>query len=239
MKTSAKINEIERELRKTASKKNQALVQRFFKTGENSYASHDTFIGVSNPRVREVVKKYKDISYTDIAYFVKSPIHEFRLFGLLVLVARYKKDKEKVYKFYLRNIKYVNNWDLVDVSTPHVIGEYILENKKERKNIEKMCRSKDLWERRISILACWPQIKQKDFDMFFRIAERLMGYSHDLIHKALGWMLREVYKKDPMQCKGFIKKYYVQIPRTTLRYAIEKMPEKERQHYLLMWQEHY
>lgn len=156
----------------------------------------------------------------------------------MALVQKYKKEKTKTYNSYLKNINHINNWDIVDISTPHIIGNYILENKNQRNKIEKLHKSKNLWKRRISVLATFPQIKNKEFTMPLRIIKNLLKDKEDLIHKATGWALREIYKKDQKTCEAFIKENYTNIPRTTLRYAIEKMPEQKRKHYLLMWKQY-
>lgn len=228
----SKIKEIEKQIKLEASHPPSNNASSF-KTGKGEYSEGDIFLGIPNPVIRNIAKNNKDISYEDISYFIKSPIHEHRLFAVICLVAKYKKDKEKVYKLYLSKIKYVNNWDIVDLSTPHIIGQYILENKEERSKIEHMCESKNMWFRRISVLATFPQIKKKDFDMALRIIKRLLSDKEDLIHKACGWALREIYKKDSLVLEKFLKENYDSIPRTTLRYAIEHMEETKRKKYLL------
>ncbi len=225
------IDNIEKIL-KAESKNNLINSHRFFKTDVGEYAEKDVFLGISSPFIRNVVKKYRDISYDDLNYFMQSPIHEYRLFAVLVLVYKYKKEPDNVYNFYISKIDYVNNWDIVDLSTPHIIGEYILKHSEDIRKIEEMCIDSSLWKRRISVLATFPQIKKGEFDMAFRVIKRLLGDKEDLIHKACGWALREVYKKDTLALEKFLQENYSSLPRTTLRYAIERMDEVKRKEYL-------
>ena len=181
--------------------------KRAFKTNKGEYAEKDIFLDVPNPHIRNIVKQYKDnISYEEIQHFIQSEIHEYRLFAVLILVKKYKKENKKVYDFYLKNIEYINNWDIIDITTPHIIGNYILKNKNQRKKITNLSKNKNLWKRRISILSTFPQIKQKEFTMALNIIEELLKDKEDLIHKATGWALREIYKKDQKTCETFIKK---------------------------------
>ena len=220
------------ELQKKTTKRQKQNSERFFKTGPGSYSAHDFFVGINMPAIRSIAQTYIDIKDSELQKLVSSKYHEYRMCGFIILTYRYKRaDKparRKIYNFYIKNLRHVNNWDLVDVTIPNIVGEYIKENKGERKKIENLCTSKDLWERRVSVLACFPMIKDGEFAMFLKIANRLLSDQEDLMHKAVGWMLREVYKKDERVARTFIDKNYVKIPRTTLRYAIEKMDAKER-----------
>ncbi len=219
-------------LKKNSSKKKKQNSERFFKTGKGSYSAHDSFVGITMPVLRDIAKTYEDIKTPELLKLITSKYHEYRMCGFLILTYRYKQaneaEKKKIYTFYYKNLKYVNNWDIVDVTVPNVIGEYIKGHIGERKKIERLSLSKDLWERRISVLSCFPMIKAGEFTMFLRIAKQLLSDKEDLIHKAIGWMLREVYKKDAKVVRVFIEKNYNKIPRTTLRYAIEKMGDEER-----------
>ena len=205
----------------------------FFKTGKGEYSEHDKFIGVAMPDLRRVVKANPDASFKDIQPLLKSKIHEERLLGLLLLVQRYEKSKEKqrVFDFYVKNLSSVNNWDLVDVTVPKVIGAHLVTRK--RTMLYTLAKSKDLWERRISIVATFAFIHKKQYKDTVAISEMLLKDKHDLIHKAVGWALREVGKKDIAVLKKFLKTHAKTMPRTTLRYAIERFDEKTRKHYLI------
>lgn len=196
----------------------------FFKTGKGQYGEGDVFIGVTVPEQRLVAKKYKELPLAEIEKLLHSPIHEHRQTALMIL-ARKKIDKDIV-DFYLDHTNRVNNWDLVDTSAK-ILGDY-LRDKSDRRILLKLARSKSLWERRIAIVATHELIKEHDFTMTFTVAEVLMGDPHDLIHKAVGWMLREAGKRDQAAEEVFLNKYYKVMHRTMLRYAIEKFsPEKK------------
>lgn len=209
---------------------------RFFKTGKGEYGEGDIFLGIKTPDSRKVAKKYQDLTLSELQELLKSKIHTYRSVALFILVQKYQKGDDKtkkaIYRFYLKNTKHVNNWDLVDISAPKIVGYYLLDHPKEKKILYKLARSDDLWEKRISILATLAMIKSKQFSDTFKIAEILLHDPHDLIHKAVGWMLREVGKIDQKQEEVFLKKYYREMPRTMLRYAIERFEEKKRQSYL-------
>lgn len=222
------------ELIKHQRPEKSAFMERFFKTGKGQYGEGDQFLGISMPDQRKVAKKYYKITdYNDIEKLLQSPIHEYRMAGLLLLVYKYEKtseDKEKIYNFYIKHRKAINNWDLVDVTTPNIVGAYLLD--KEKDILYKFAHSKDLWERRISILATFRFIKDNQFKDTIKISKILLKDKHDLIHKAVGWMLRELGKKDLTTLKLFLKKHYKEMPRTMLRYSIERFPEEERKRYL-------
>ena len=230
------MSSVKLQLKKVSSVRRKRINEKFFKTEKGGYSYGDVFIGVRLPELRLIAKKNIDIDKKSLEKLIQSKIHEERLCGLLILVYRYKKgslrDKKDTYKYYLKNIKYVNNWDIVDVTTPNIIGDYLLRNKRERVKIKKLIKSNNLWYRRIAILSNYPLIKSGNFSMFLNIAKPLLKDKEDLIHKALGWMLREVYKKDSKACEKFLKQNYKNLPRTTLRYAIERMPEGKRKKFL-------
>jgi len=206
----------------------------FFKTGKGQYGCGDIFFGVTVPEQRRVAKKYKNLPLTEISKLLQSEIHECRQTALLILVGQYKKADEKkrdiIAKFYLSHSKRVNNWDLVDLSAHSILGQYLL--KRDRKILYKFARSKNLWQRRIAIISTFPLIREGGYDDTLKIAEILLKDSHDLIHKAVGWALREVGNRSPHMEEVFLKKYAPIMPRVTLRYAIEKFPEKKRKKYL-------
>ncbi len=206
----------------------------FFKTGPGEYGEGDKFLGIKMGPQRELAKKFKELNFTDIERLLAGKFHEERMIGLLILVYKYKAGDEsnrgKIYRFYLKNWKSVNNWDLVDVTVPHVVGDYLLNH--DCHVLYEFARSNNLWKKRIAVLATFPFIKQKKFADSLKIAEILLNDTHDLIHKAVGWMLREIGKVDLPMEETFLKKHYQQMPRTMLRYAIEKFPEQKRQKYL-------
>lgn len=206
----------------------------FFKTGKGQYGEGDIFLGVSTPDSRKVAKKFMDLPFEKLIPSLKSKFHEERETALLVLVEKFKKgdekERKKIYNFYLKNTKYVNNWDLVDLTADKIVGVYLID--KDKKILYKLVKSKDLWERRISIIATYHFIKNKKFSDTLKISELLLKDNHDLIHKSVGWMLREIGNRDKKTELTFLKKFYKKMPRTMLRYAIEKFPEKERKKFL-------
>ncbi len=225
---------IQQSLKKAANPKKATGLKMFFKTAPGQYGAGDIFLGITVPETRIIAKKYKDIDLGEIKKIFYSKIHEERLCALLILVDKFKRgdDKERkdIFNFYIKHAKQVNNWDLVDTSAPTVVGGYLLNQ--QRKILYTFARSKNLWEKRIAIIATFAFIKQKQYTDTFRIAEILMHDTHDLIHKAVGWMLREVGNRSGSEEEKFLKKHYKKMPRTMLRYAIEKFPEKKRKVYL-------
>lgn len=211
--------------------------ERFFKTGPGEYGEGDKFWGVKVPDLRRVAKKfYRDCPVAVAFELLKNEVHEVRLTALFVLVYKFEKaalaEREKIAKLYLENARRVNNWDLVDSSAPHILGQYLLERVDERKVLYDLVVSEDLWERRIAVLATFRLINHGDFADFLRLAETLLEDEHDLIHKAVGWGLREVGKRDMAVLESFLEKNIEGMPRTMLRYAIEKMEEVKRKAYL-------
>jgi len=211
------------------------VLSNFFKTDKGQYGEGDIFLGLTVPISRKIALKYKDISISDILFLLKNKIHEVRLVGLLILVYQYKhiesKQKEDNINCYLKNTKYVNNWDLVDQSAYNLLGDYLVHNK--RINIlMKLVNSKSLWEQRIAIVSTYAFIKKGNIKWTMKIAKKFLNNEHDLIHKATGWMLREAGKRNLEELLKFLDKNLSKIPRTMLRYAIEKFPENLRQKYL-------
>lgn len=208
--------------------------QRFFKTGAGEYGEGDRFLGIRVPVLRAQVKKHPAISRSEIQKLLKSPYHEERLLALLFMVREFFKgdeeEKTALYEQYLNNTRYINNWDLVDCSAPQIVGAYLAG--RDRKHLYQLVESKSLWERRIAIMATFHFIKQNEFEDTLRISERLLKDQEDLIHKAVGWMLREVGKRDLQVEEEFLKKHYRKMPRTMLRYAIEKFTKSRRARYL-------
>ena len=229
------IKRVEREFHKYSSKEKADHSARFFKTGIGEYAQGDLFLGVRNPDIYTVVNKFKkEITIDETFYFLQHEIHEYRLFALKVLEYKYKhgndKTKKEIVDIYLNNIKYINNWDLVDLSAPNILGDYLLD--KDRKVLYELVAKDDLWSKRVVILSTLAFIRNDDFYDTLKISEILIDHKHDLIHKAIGWMLREVWKRDNNTAEKFIKDNYDGLARTTLRYAIEKMEEDKRLEFL-------
>ena len=208
--------------------------QRFFKTGKGEYGEGDRFLGIRVPVVRQQVRKFRDAPVNVLVQLLKSPWHEERLFAVLSLADRYKRGSEaeqrKVFDTYLENIDRVNNWDLVDGSAHLIVGPWLEE--RSRKRLYRMAKSRHLWTRRVAIMSTYHYIRNDDFDDTLAIAEILLDDREDLIHKATGWMLREVGNRDRAIESAFLKRHYKQMPRTMLRYAIEKFPETQRKAYL-------
>ncbi len=219
-----------------AANPDKAIVQAgFFKTGAGQYGEGDIFIGVPIPEIRRICKQFlKQVELNDIQTLLNDPIHEVRMLAVLLLVYSFEKADEAgrktIYAFYLANTARINNWDLVDVSAGQIVGCYLFD--KDRAVLYQLAQSDALWEQRIAIIATFYFIKRQQFDDTFALARLLLTHKHDLIHKAVGWMLREVGKKDRTALESFLDSCYQTLPRTLLRYAIEKFPEPLRQHYL-------
>ena len=206
----------------------------FFKTKEGQYAQHDEFIGVTLPNLRKIAKNFNNISFDEIKILLSSRFNEERMLALVILVDQYAKAengvKEYIYMFYIDNIKSVNNWNLVDSSAHFVIGAHLWD--KERDFLVKLAKSENMWERRISIVATWYFIRKKDLDWTFKIAKLLLKDKHDLVHKATGWMLREAGKRNKKKLIAFLDLHALKMPRTMLRYAIERFDQNTRKYYL-------
>jgi len=225
---------IQSELKKVATKKRAESNAWFFKTGKGEYGEGDIFIGVTVPDTRKVAKKFLDLKLSELKKSLSSKFHEERLCALLVLVEKFGKankvEQKQIFDFYLKNIKYVNNWDLVDLSAPKIVGEYLFNKPKEL--LYKFAKSNDLWERRISIVSTFTFIKKNSVQETFSLSKKLLGDGQDLIHKAVGWMLREAGKRNKKLLVEFLENHKSKMPRTMLRYSIEKFNEKERKEFL-------
>lgn len=221
---------IEKELQSKKDPIRAKILSRFFKTGKGQYGEGDIFLGIVVPIQRAIAKKYKDVSLKEIQKLLDSKIHEYRLTGLLVLVEKYKEDKELVYNFYIKNFRNINNWDLVDLTAPKIMGDFLKDKKKDI--LYSLAISDDLWERRISIIVTFAFIKDNDFKDALKISKILLNDKHDLIHKAVGWMLREIGKRDKEVETEFLDKHYRFMPRTMLRYSIEKFNPREKEFYM-------
>jgi len=209
------------------------ILMRFFKTGKGEYGEGDEFLGLMTDETRSVAKKYFDLPLADISKLLASKLHEERVVAVMILAKRFNKadlsGKKEIYDFYFENISGINDWDLVDSSAPIIVGGYLYLSGETREVLYKLVKSNNLWKKRIAMMATFYFIKERDFSDALKIAEILVNDSHDLIHKAVGWMLREVGNRDIGTEEKFLEKYYKQMPRTMLRYAIEKFPEEKRQ----------
>ena len=226
---------IVRELDALKNSEKGIFLQRFFKTGKEQYAEGDIFLGITVPQQRAIAKKYfKEISLKDLGKLLESTIHEHRLTALIMLTLKYAKadeeDKKKLYEFYVAHREYVNNWDLVDSSAGVIMGDYLFD--KPKQFLTFLAKSPNMWDRRIAIIATYGFIKRGRFDETLKIAELLVHDKHDLIQKAVGWMLREVGNRDLEVEERFLQKHYKTMPRTMLRYAIERFDEKKRKLYM-------
>lgn len=256
------LNELKKELRESANPKQAEISQRFFKTGEGQYGEGDFFLGIKVPIQRQIAKKYLSLSFKDLQELLNSKFHEERLIALIILTNQYKKSKKdrlkkrQIFEFYLKNTSRINNWDLVDLSAPNIIGEFL--QKEDTNILKQLAKSENLWERRIAIVSTFNFIRKRNFGETLAISEILLKDAknhsdfgatksgaaptrrtgkdfvgeHDLIHKAVGWMLREIGKRNKGVLEIFLNQRYKEMPRTMLRYAIEKFPKEEREKYL-------
>lgn len=228
------LSDLNNELGKASDGKRAKNLAWFFKTGKGEYGEGDKFCGITVPALRKIASGYPHLKLSDMKKLLGSPIHEHRLAALLVLVTQYEGGsaelRENIFDFYLANTRYINNWDLVDASARDIVGEHLVS--RSRKILYRLAKSSDLWERRIAIIATHAFIPRGDLADTFNISELLLGDKHDLIHKAVGWMLREAGKQSELQLLRFLKTHYSAMPRTTLRYAIERMPEAVRKRQL-------
>jgi 3-methyladenine DNA glycosylase AlkD len=225
---------VQDDLQKLANKEKATLLARYFKTGQGEYGEGDVFIGLTVPQVRVIAKKYRDLPFRDIEKLLHSKIHEYRLTALLILCAKFEnateEERKKIVTLYLRNTRYINNWDLVDLSSHELVGTFLLH--KPRTILYKLAKSKNIWERRIAVISTFAFLRHHDLSDSVALAEILLHDTHDLMQKAIGWMLREVGKRDKKILEDFLSTRYKTMPRTTLRYAIEKFDEKRRAQYL-------
>ena len=228
------VSDIKNEMRKLANKEIAEHSQRFFKTGKGQYGEGDIFLGIRVPVLRKIAKKFRRISLAEVSKLLESKFHEERLLSILMLVNLFKSgdedDQELIYELYLDKTKFINNWDIVDISAGNIVGEFLFE--KDKAPLYRLVFSENLWERRIAIVATFYFIKNDEFDDTLKIAEILFTDKEDLIHKAVGWMLREVGKRVIEIEEEFLEEHYLKMPRTMLRYAIERFPETRRKMYL-------
>jgi len=233
-----RLEQLQKELRQNADKSQAAILQRFFKTGPGQYGSGDVFLGLRVPLQRQIAARYTDLSYPELEALLADIIHEFRLVALLILVQKYQKtatlkERKLVVDFYLSHSKCINNWDLVDLSAPKILGDYLVQGKRGSALLLKMATSDNLWEKRIAMVSTYAFILDGDYNVTFSVAKKLLKDKHDLIHKAVGWMLREAGKRvSEKALLKFLDDNINYLPRTTLRYAIEKLTPAQRQDYL-------
>ena len=224
---------IQADLKRASNEVDAKFLQRFFKTGPGEYGEGDLFRGIRVPALRKLVREHESASFTTLSTLLKSKYHEDRMLALLILVRQFERGdallRKQIYSLYLKNTRYINNWDLVDLSASNIVGAHL---DSDRSILLKLVKSSSLWERRIAVLATFYFIKRGDFEDTLRLAEMLLDDREDLMHKAVGWMLREIGNRDGAVERRFLDKHYKRMPRTMLRYAIEKFPEPERLSYL-------
>lgn len=228
------IENIRKELSEVSNKDKIEVLSGFFKTGKGEYGEGDVFIGVNVPDARKIARRFIDSDFITVQNLMKSSVHEERLCALLILVEKFKKSDEtfkpRIFNFYMDNTVYINNWDLVDLSSPYIVGAYLLH--KDKSLLYKLAESENIWERRISIVSTLFFVRNGILDDSINLAQKLINDNQDLIRKATGWVLREVGKKDKVKLITFLDRNYKSMPRTTLRYAIEKFEKVEREYYM-------
>jgi 3-methyladenine DNA glycosylase AlkD len=228
------LSAVRRRLQEAGNPEDAVFLQRFFKTGAGQYGEGDHFLGIRVPMTRTLAREFADLPISDIEKLLHDKWHEARLLALVLLVNRYERSdaagKETLFRCYLANTDRINNWDLVDLSAPGIVGAHL--ETRSRAPLDKLAKSKSLWERRIAIVATYWFIRRGEFDDTLRIATTLLSDSHDLIHKAVGWMLREVGKRDDRVLEEFLDEHAHEMPRTALRYSIERMSPAKRKRYM-------
>lgn len=231
-----KYEEIEQKIKSLGNPVRAAGSARYFKTGPGEYGEGDVFAGLTTPQVQALAREYRDLGLTVLTRLLGTKVHEQRTLAVLVLVSQYERGeaekKGEIYRFYLENTAGINNWDLVDISAPKILGPFWREHPEERKKIWQLADSPILWERRMAMLGMLAFIRNEELDLPLAVAERLINDREDLMHKAVGWMLREMGKKDAGRQEAFLRKWGPTMPRTALRYAIEKFEEKKRKEFL-------
>jgi 3-methyladenine DNA glycosylase AlkD len=232
------LSQIKKKMRLQSSTERSTNSKRFFKTGVGEYGEGDHFLGITVPKLRSIALNATEISFNDIKKLLDSKWHEERFVGVVILVYKYQRaiaDPKEIYNFYLKNSDRINNWDLVDVSADKIVGAYTFDHMKKsdvKRLLNRLANSSILWERRIAVLSCFYYIRKNNFDYILWLSEKLINDEHDLMHKALGWMLRETGKRNKLVLTTFLNQYADRMPRTMLRYAIEKFPPSERKKYL-------
>ncbi len=223
--------DLQKTLQRLAIREKAVILSRFFKTGKGQYGEGDQFFGITVPQIRSVARAHRNLPLAECMKLLESPWHEVRVLGVVILTLQYPKADEKkkmeIYKLYLSQIgKGINNWDIVDISAPYIVGVHLLQ--RSRVDLEKLVRSSNLWKRRVAVVATFTFIRNNEFTPTLKFTEQLLTDKHDLMHKACGWMLREVGKRDPEILRAFLGEHAANMPRTMLRYAIEKFSDDER-----------
>ena len=229
-----------KELKEYASSERKKSNERFFKTGKGEYGEQDQFLGVRVPDIRKVAKENLAMDFSNVQKNIASKFHEVRLCAIVILVEKNKKARKggnkrlqkQIFDFYINNIEHINNWDLVDVSAHYIVGQALIDGLEKKKLLDNLVQSENLWKRRVGIVATWAFIRKGDIDITLRLSKKLLNDKEDLIHKAVGWMLREAWKRDAQKVEDFLRVHYNKLPRTTLRYAIEQMREDKRKQFL-------
>jgi 3-methyladenine DNA glycosylase AlkD len=228
------IEGLQKKMQQLQNPEKAGILQRFFKTGPGEYGEGDIFWGIPVPELRKLASSFQDIPENAMVHLLESAIHEQRLLSLLIMIRKFekgdKREQKRLYELYIKHVQFVNSWDLVDTSAGPIVGAHLME--KSKAPLYRLARSKNLWERRISIIATFYFIRQGKFSETLTIAKLLLTDREDLIHKAVGWMLREVGKRDLIIAEAFLKAHYQRMPRTMLRYAIERFPQPKRHQYL-------
>ncbi|MEK6856405.1 MAG: DNA alkylation repair protein [Nanoarchaeota archaeon] len=228
------LNKIIQELQSKANSEKSKIYQKFFKTGKGDYGEGDVFIGLTVPEQRSLAKKYVDLQLSEVKILLSNKIHEYRLTAFCILVYKFEKadeeEKKEIIDFYLKNIEWANNWDLIDCIADKLLGRYLLD--KDKSVLYSFAKSNNLWKKRIAIISTFEFIKNNNFEDTLKISEILLEDKHDLIHKAVGWMLREVGKRNLKIEEDYLKKHYKNMPRTMLRYAIERLDRDKREFYM-------
>lgn len=224
------LNNLRKDLNKLKNQEKARILSNFFKTKEGEYGYGDVFLGLTSDQIKNIAKNYVNIDLKDLQELMNSKIHEERVASLRILVSRFKNNEKEIFDFYLKNTKNINNWDLVDLSAPNIVGNYLID--KDKSILYKLAKSNNLWEKRIAIISTFSFIRNNQFEDTLKISEILLKDKHDLIHKAVGWMLREIGKRDQNTEEKFLKKHYKEMPRTMLRYSIEKFTQEKRKFYL-------
>lgn len=233
-----RLQELQKELQALGSPEKAAFLSRFFKTGKGQYGEGDQFLGIAMPEIRALVAKYSTLSINEWTELLHSPFHEFRMAALIGLMKRFQSSKkddaiqQSIFEIYLNNLNLINNWDLVDVTCRDIVGAYLLD--KDRSILYNLAQRPHLWTQRVAIVSTWYFITRNQFSDTIRLSEILLAHKHDLIHKAVGWMLREIGKRDELVLEEFLDTHVNQMPRTALRYAIERFPESKRKYYLTL-----
>ena len=226
--------QVKKRLKQFINPQKAAFFPRFFKTGKGEYGEGDKFLGVTVPHQRIVAKQFKALDIKEVEKLLYDPIHECRLTAILILVMQFEKgndsERKSIYDFYLKHIQQVNNWDLVDSSAHKIVGAYL--DKRSREKLYRLAKTNHLWSQRVAVVATYWFIKRDDFEDILALSDLLIQHEHDLIHKAIGWMLREMGKRNDTILRNFLKTRYQKMPRTMLRYAIEKFDKLERDRYL-------